>query len=165
MDAVVVEPDQASFTRVVKALDEEADSDRWRVELATELHAALEPGVIAVRGALMGMATGGVDHAGEPLRQAVADSVESVVRLDGRRAGARIRARKTPDVRGFANAPKRLNARRGWRHPVGGNYDVWVTQTGKPGWFDDTLRPLRPRLRAVAARVLDDRARRISRRS
>ncbi|SCL43262.1 hypothetical protein GA0074692_6794 [Micromonospora pallida] len=106
-----------------------------------------------------------MEHAGEPLRQAVAAGVESMVRLDGRRAGARIRARKTPDVRGFASAPKRLNARRGWRHPVGGNYDVWVTQVGRPGWFDDTLRPLRPRLRAAAARVLDDRARRISRRS
>lgn len=164
MDAVVVEPDQRSFARVARALEDEADGDLWRAELAAELHAELEPGVAAVRSALMGMATGGLVDGHEPLRQAVAAGVESVVRLDGRRAGARIRARKV-DVRGFTNAPKRLNARNGWRHPVFGDVDTWVPQRGAPGWFDETLRPLRPRLRASAARVLDNRARRIARRS
>ncbi|MFG1898696.1 hypothetical protein ACGFIP_32280 [Micromonospora zamorensis] len=159
---MVIEPDHRSFNRVARALDEESGGDLWRAELATELHAVLEPGVSAVRGALMGMASG-LDDGHEPLRQAVAGGVESTVRLDGKRAGARIRAKKT-QLRGFANAPKRLNSRRGWRHPVHGA-DVWVTQQGQAGWFDDPLRRLRPRLRAAAVRTLDNRARRISRRA
>lgn len=164
MDGIIVEPDHRSFAQVTRALQEEADGDAWRAELAAELHAVLEPGVTAVRGALMGMAVGGLDDGHEPLRQAVAANVESVVRLDGRRAGARIRARKIA-LRGFSNAPKRLNARTGWRHPVFGDVDAWVTQRGAPGWFDDPLRRLRPQLAAAAARVLDNRARRISRRA
>lgn len=163
MDHVVIEPDHRSFARVARALDAEASGDEWRVEMATELHAVLEPGVAAVRGALMGMATGGLDDGHEPLRQAVAANVESIVRFDGRRPGARIRARKI-NLRGFASAPKRLNAR-SWRHQVFGDTETWVTQVGQPGWFDDTLRRLHPRLKAAAARVLDNRARRISRRS
>lgn len=163
MDGIVIEPDHANFTRVARALEEESDGDEWRRETAEELHEALRPGVAAVRGALLSMQTAGLGHAGEPLRQAVAAGVESIARFDGQRAGARIRAKRTPQIRGFANAPKRLNARRGWRHPVGGR-DVWVTQQGRPGWFDDTLTRLHPRLRLAAERALENRARRISRR-
>lgn len=164
MDGVVVEPDHQQFTRLARALEQEADGDEWRRDLADDLHEALRPGVTAVRGALMGMATGGLQHAGEPLRQAVAQNVESLVRTDGQRAGARIRAKKTGLPRGFANAPKRLNAR-SWRHPIPGDPDTWVTQIGAPGWFDDTLRRMHPRLRLAAERALEKRARRISRRA
>lgn len=163
MDAVVIEPDHAGFTRLARALDAEADGDEWRAELAQDLHEALLPGVSAVRGALMGMSTGGLDHADEPLRQAVAQAVESDVRMSGKRAGARIRARKKGMPRNFHNAPKRLNAR-SWRHPQFGA-DVWVTQTGEQGWFDWTLRRLHPRLRLAAENALHNRARRITRRA
>lgn len=164
MDHVVVEPDHRSFHRVARALEAEATGDEWRTELAAELHAVLELGVTAVRGALMGMSTGGLDDGHEPLRVAVAAGVESIVRLDGERAGARIRARKVT-LRGFMNAPKRLNRRHGWRHPVFGDVETWVTQVGAPGWWDEPLRRLRPQMKAAAARVLDNRARRIARRS
>lgn len=164
MDGVVIEPDARQFTRVARALQDEASGDEWTQELASDLHAALEPGVTAVRSAVMGMATGGLPHAGEGLRQAVAAQVESIVRTSGPRAGARIRAGK-PAVRGFRNAPARLNSLRGWRHPVFGDYDTWVHQTGAPDWFDGTLRRLRPALRAAAEKALDKRAQRISRRS
>ena len=164
MDHVVIEPDHASFQRVIRALDEEAGGTEWREELAADLHQALEPGVSAVRSALLGMSTGGLPHAGESLRQAVAAGVESIARLDGPRAGARIRARK-PTVRGFRNAPARLNSNRGWRHPVFGDVDTWVDQMGRPGWFDDTLRPLRPALVRAAERALRNRAQRISRKA
>lgn len=163
MDAVEIRPDPASFRRVAAALDDEADGREWRRELAAELHTALAPGVDAARAAVLAM-PGGLPHAGEPLRQAVAAAVTSEIRLSGASAGARIRARKRGMPRGFTNAPKRLNARRGWRHPVF-SPDVWVTQRGEPGWFDDTLRPLRPAMRAAAERALQSRAQRIARRS
>lgn len=161
---VSVEPDRVSFSRVTRALDDEADGAEWRRETAGELHQALEPGVIAVRGAIEGMATSGIPHAGEPLRQAVAAGVEAMGRYDTKVGGARIRAKRLYGVRGFVNAPKRLNARRGWQHPVGGGR-VQVTQIGRPGWFDDPLKRLHPRLRIAAERALQNRARRISRKA
>lgn len=164
MDSVVIRPDEASFRRVVRALDDEADGREWRRELAEELHEALQPGVIAVRSSIMSMASAGLEHAGEPLRSAVAGNVVTDIRLGASGGGARIRVRRTGLPRGFANAPKRLNGRSGWRHPVFGP-DVWVRQIGKPGWFDDTLRALRPKLRQSAQKALQSRADRIARRS
>ncbi len=162
MDHVVIQPDHHQIARVARALQDEADGRQWRTELAADLHEALEPGVAAARGAVLGMPSTGLSHAGEPLRVAVAQQVVSEVSL-GRTPSARIRVRKRGMPRGFANAGKRLNARRGWRHPVYGS-DVWVAQRGEPGWFDDTMRRLHPRLRLAAERVLDKRARRITRR-
>lgn len=162
MDHVVVEPDHHNFARVARALQEEADGKQWAAELREDLHKALEPGVAAARGAVLGMPSSGQPHEGEPLRVAVAHQVVAEVSL-GRSPGARIRVRKRGMPRGFANAGKRLNARRGWRHPVFAS-DLWVSQRGEPGWFDDTLRRLHPRLRAAAERALANRARRITRR-
>lgn len=162
MDAVEIRPDSASFRRVAAALDDEADGKEFRRDLATALHAALSPGVDAVRSAVLGMDSGGIREGGEPLRQAVAAGVVSEVRLD--QGTARIRARKRGMPRNFPNAPKRLNQARGWRHPVF-SPDVWVSQRGRPGWFDDTLRRLRPQLRAAAGEALQARATRITRRS
>ncbi|MCX4468968.1 hypothetical protein OOK41_01340 [Micromonospora sp. NBC_01655] len=162
MDVVEVRPDPATFRRVAAALDAEADGRQWRRELATELHAALAPGVDAARAAILAM-PGGLPHAGEPLRQAIAAAVVSEIRLTGA-AGARIRVRKRGMPRNFPNAPRRTNARRGWRHPVF-SPDVWVTQRGEPGWFDDTLLRRRPAMRAAAEKALQARARRIARRN
>ncbi|MFY1669492.1 hypothetical protein ACN27G_05990 [Plantactinospora sp. WMMB334] len=165
MDVVVVEPDHGSFARVARALDAEATGAQWRREVAEELHEALRPGVAAVRGQLLGMPSGGgMERDGEPLRQAVAAQVHTDVRMAGSWSGARIRVRRIGMPRNFANAPKRLNSRRGWRHPVF-RASVWTHQLGEPGWFDDPLRRLRPRLRAAAERALARRAERIGRRS
>lgn len=161
MDAVAIEPDHAGFERLARVLDTESGGKEWQADLATHLHAALEPGVAAVQSAVMGMSSAGLAHAGEPLRATVAQNVESDIRIEGEMAGARIRARKTYGLRGFVNAPKRLNARN-WRRPAG---DGTVTQVGKPGWFDDTLRRLRPALYAAARQALNNRAERISRRA
>lgn len=163
MDHVVVEPDQQSFARVVRALEAEADGDQWRQDLAEDLHAALAPGVAAARSAILGMPSAGEARDGEPLRVAVANQVVSEVVLGGRAAGAKIRVRKRGMPRGFRNAAKRLNSRRGWRHPVF-SPEVWTHQLGQPGWFDDTTRRLHPKLRQAALRALDRRARRITRR-
>ncbi|NJP33682.1 hypothetical protein [Micromonospora thermarum] len=162
MDHVVVEPDHRNFAQVARALQDEADGTQWRAELTADLHEALEPGVTAARGAILGMPSAGLPHGGEPLRVAVANQVVSEVSL-GRNPGARIRVRKRGMPRGFRNAGKRLNARRGWRHPVF-SPDVWTHQLGEPGWFDDTMRRLHPKLRQAALRALDRRARRITRR-
>lgn len=163
MDSVEIRPDPESFRRVAAALSQEANGKEYRRELARELHTALAPGVTAVRSAVLGMKSAGLDHEGVGLREGVAAGVKSEVRLGGEAPGARIRARKSAVAR-FPGAAKRLNARK-WRHPVFGSPDYWVDQTGKPGWFDDTLRRLRPRLVAAVGKALDKRAQRIARRS
>jgi hypothetical protein len=161
VDAVAIEPDHAGFERLARVLDMESGGKEWQADLATHLHAALEPGVAAVQGAVMGMSSAGLPHAGEPLRATVAQHVESDIRIEGEMAGARIRVKKTYGLRGFINAPKRLNARN-WKRPIG---DTTVTQVGRPGWFDDTLRHLAPALHAAARQALNNRAQRISRKA
>lgn len=162
MDTVEIRPDPESFRRVAAALDAEANGAEYRRDLSAELHAALSPGVQAVRSAVLGMKSAGLEHEGAGLRQGVAAGVKSEVRLGGEAPGARIRVRARAVPR-FPHAARRLNARK-WRHPVF-SPDTWVDQVGRPGWFDDTLRRLRPRLVAAVGRALDKRAQRIARRS
>jgi hypothetical protein len=164
MDHIVVEPDARSFRRVARALDEEAGGTEWRTDAAREIGQALEPGVTAVKGALWQIRTGGLPHGGESMRQAISDEIEPVVTFTGPEVGALIRVGDVK-LRNFEKAPRRFNARRGFRHPVPPGGHTWVTQLGAPGWFDDTLRRLQPKLAAAAADALERRARRISRKA
>lgn len=157
------EPDARSFARVVHALDAEADGRHWRADLAAEFEDILQDVVREQKSGLMGMRTGGLDHAGEPLRNAIADRMEIEIRFGGRSAGARIIAHKSGLPRRFANAPKRTNAP-SWRRRVFGR-DVWVQQIGAPKWFDEPIEAHGARYRAAARRVLDDVAQRIDRKT
>jgi hypothetical protein len=158
VDSVEVVPDEASFRRVAAALSAESDDEQWRRDMSSSMQAALAPGASTVRSALMSRGGGGA-HAGEPLRAAIAAQIH-VLPLH---SGATLVAGKTPGVRGFANAPKRFN-QRGFRRRVYGR-DAWVVQVGAPGWFDDSLDHLHPRLRVAALAALEGRARRISRKA
>ena len=152
-------PDPGSFNRVARALDAEATGREWRADLAVSMEQALQPGVAAVRSALMARGGGGLGHGGQPLRQAVAAAVHT----GPLSSGAQILAGTNGMPRSFRNAPKRLNQRSFRRRVYGSN--TWVVQVGAPGWFDDTLSQLRPKLRAAALQVLQRRARRISRKA
>lgn len=163
MDHIVVEPDEASFRRVIRALDEEAGGTHWRTDAANELREALEPGIAAVKAALWQLDTGGLPHGGESMRQAIQDQIGPVIDFTAPSVGALIRVRDVK-LRNFAKAPRHFNNHKGWRHPVF-NTGVWVSQLGSPGWFDDTLRQLRPKLAAAAAEALERRAERISRKA
>jgi hypothetical protein len=78
------------------------------------------------------LASGGFD-----LRRMIAASIQTKVSYSGNRQGVRIRVDPTRLGHGAKNLPERIDEGR-WRHPVYGNRDVWVTQTGKPGWFTAT---------------------------
>ena len=56
--------------------------------------------------------------------------------------------------------PMAIGARRGWRHPVYGNRDVWVTQRGRP-WFHPTLQKHAASFRRAIENVMDDIVKRI----
>lgn len=155
--------DQRDIALVTSALRREADGKDLRKELIRSTKKALDPAVTEVKGAIMAMSSAGDPRVGPPLRQTIASRIRAEVRLSGRASGARIRAKKTPSIRGFANAPKRTNRTAGWRHQVYGG--GWVHQTGRPLWFDNEMKHNRAEYRRAVLDVLEDMARRIASRS
>ena len=159
-----VEVDQRDLRKLVTTLNREADGKELRRDLVDNLKAAVEPAAQAARASILSMSVSGLVRAVPPLRAAVAAAVKVAVRTSGQRAGVFVIAGKTSMPRGFADAPRRLNARRGWRHPVFGS-DVWERQLGKPGWFDDTLDRARPAALRAAQDAMDAMADRIEQRT
>lgn len=154
--------DQEALQSLAKRLGAEADGKRLRRELAKDLRQALEPAKQEIRAGLMGMSTAGLPVAGPPLRTIVLSKLKAEARLTGRSTGARLRIRKKGMPRGFDNAPKRLNRRSGWRHQVYGR-DVWVQQVGEPDYFDRPTRQHKAQYRAAVLKVMNEHARRITR--
>lgn len=154
-----------SLAALGKAMRAEADGKQLRKDLAKELKTIIAPIVGDAKGAATGMQTGGLEHDGEPLRSAIARRIVGEVRFSGRATGIRIRAKRKGMPRGFEHAPKRTNARGGWRHPVWGNKEVWVTQVGTPDWFDDVMKDQRPEARAKCLAAMEETARRIKART
>lgn len=147
---------------VALALKYEEDGLRLRRQLAKDLRQAVEPAVASAKAQIMSMGSAGLPHEGEPLRAAIARQVKAQTTLTAKSAGVRVRVSTRGMPRGFRHAPRRTN-RDNWRHPLFGNRDVWVTQRGKPGWFDDPLNARRAEYRARVERAVADMATRISR--
>lgn len=154
--------DQQALQSLARALSAEADGKKLRRELAKKLREALEPAKQDIRAELMGM--GVRRHGNPPLRTNVLKNMKAQARLSGRRTGARISIKKTPDIRGFANAPKRLNRKKGWRHPVFGDREHWVAQIGKPEYFDRPLHENRDQYRKAVLAAMEEMAQRIAKR-
>lgn len=166
--------DADDIRKAAETLDREQNGLQLRRELAANLRDAVRPAVDAARGAILSMSDHGLAAEGEPLRAAIASKIRAKARLTGRGAGVRVSVPKKGMPRGFANAPKRTNSAKGWRHPVPPprlpdgvqgplRPPVWVHQIGKPGWFDDTLRRHRKEYRQAVKRAVDSAAQRISR--
>jgi hypothetical protein len=153
-----IEVDQRSLVRLTRALRAEADGKALAADLVKELKRVAEPALEAVRASILSM--GSHSEALPGLRATVAQHTKIIVRTGGKRPGVMIRADKTGMPRGFANAPKRLNSAKGWRHRVFGT-DRWVTQMGKPGWFDDTLKAFKAPAKRAAQEAMDRMAKRI----
>lgn len=149
---------------LVRALREEADGKQLRKELAKNMRDALRPGAADAKSGIMSMSSAGLQTA-PALRSAIARKIRPEVKLGGRWSGARVKAFKTKNIRNFPNAPKRTNRASGWRHPVWGDREQWVTQHGKVQWFDRAfegregeynqavLKPMEEMARRIAARV------------
>lgn len=142
-------------------LNRSADPKRLRRELAKDLRGALQP---AVQQARAGINAVGHDSRSRPspaLRPTIGRNIRAEVRLTGRTTGARVKVKKTRNVRGFLNAPKLMN-RDSFRHRVFGG-EEWVEQFGKPGWFDDPMQEGMSRYRAAVHRVMEAWAARMAR--
>jgi hypothetical protein len=119
-----------------RALSAEADGKQLRKELAANLRGALNPAADMAKSGIMSMRSDGHGQ-GPGLRSAIAKKVRPEVKLGGRWTGARVKAKKTPAIRSFPNAPKRTQKIGGWRtKDWNGN---WRVQVGKFDWFDRAM--------------------------
>lgn len=78
-----------------------------------------------------------LNKGGFGLRSTIANSIQTKITLSGPRSGVRIRV----DTAKLGGAARKLpvNIDKGsWRHPVFGNRNTWVKQTGAQGWFTNT---------------------------
>ncbi|MFD5425208.1 hypothetical protein [Streptomyces sp. NPDC127084] len=149
---------------LVRALRAEEDGKELRKDLAKNLRGALRPGAARAKSAIMAMPSAGTGS-GPGLRAGIAKKIRPEVKLGGRWSGARIKAFKTPGLRGFANAPKRTNRREGgWRTLTYGK-EPWRTQTGKRGWFDESFINDADQYREAVHEAMEAMARRIAARA
>lgn len=154
-----VEVNQRDLKRLVVVLRKEADGKEMRRDLVRGLRAAVAPAAQAAKAAILSMpARGASNREGASLRASVASGVKVEIRTTGK-VGVFVVAKSTGMPRNFPNAPKKLNAKK-WRHPVHGT-KKWVTQVGKPGWFDDTVKDAKPGANRAAAEAMDSAAKRI----
>lgn len=119
-----------------RALAAEEDGKALRKELAKNMRAALNPAAEMAKSGIMSMRSEGHGQ-GPGLRSAIAKKIRPEVKLGGRWTGARVKSKKTPGIRGFANAPKRTQKTGGWRAKDWNG--SWRTQVGKFQWFDRAM--------------------------
>lgn len=149
---------------LVRAIRREEDGKLLRKELAKEMREALKPGAAMAKSGIMAMPSAGTGM-GPGLRAGIAKKIRPEVKLGGRWTGARVKAFKTPGLRGFANAPKRTNRRDGgWRTLTYG-HEPWRTQYGKRHWFDEAFENDAAAYRAAVHEAMEDMARRLAARA
>ena len=153
-----------NLRNISNALRAEEDGKQLRKELTRNMRDALKPGAADAKSAIMSMASI-TPHGGPALKTSIARKIRPEVRITGKFPGAKIKAFKTPNVRGFANAAKRTNRASGWRHPVYGNREVWVQQAGKVKWFDHAFEGQDGHYRRAVQFALADMVNRIASRS
>lgn len=151
----------AGLDALVRRIREEEDGKQLRKELAKNLREELKPAAALAKSGIMSMSSAG-PGVSPALRSSIAKKIRPEVKLGGRWSGARVKAFKTRNVRGFVNAPKRTNRARGWRHPVFGNTDTWVTQRGREQWFDRALEGRQAQYKAAVMAAMEAMARRIA---
>lgn len=89
------------------------------------------------------------------LRASIARGVRSRVSYTGRQIGAKIFIDSSALPYSQRKLPKYLDGQGRWRHPVWGNRDRWVGQTGQP-YFDTTIRRRIPQIRRAVVEAVND---------
>lgn len=147
-----------------RALRQESDGKDLRKELAANMREALKPAAAEAKSAALSIPSGGSASSSSPaLRPAIAKKIRPEVKLGGRWSGARIKARKTRNIRNFPNAPKRTQ-QASWRTRIFGS-NTWREQRGKLDWFDDSMQGNAARYRDAVLDAMENMARRIANRS
>jgi hypothetical protein len=147
-----------------RALRAEENGAGLRKDLVREFRSAAMPVRDEQRAGIKSMPSRGRGHAGPSLRSEIARRVVVDVRPSGANAGVRIEAKRTPNLRGFTNAPAATNNPGGW-HPKTFGKPSNRVQIGKPGWFKKPPLRNRYRFRRAASKAMDQMARRIARKA
>ncbi|KJS60656.1 hypothetical protein [Streptomyces rubellomurinus] len=150
------------FDALTAALRGEEDGKQLRKELAKGMRDALKPAAEQAKSGIMAMAA--TTTAAPALRSAIAKKIRPEVKLGGRWTGARVKARKIPGVRNFANAAKRTQRAAGWRTQSWGR-GAWRVQHGKVNWFDRAMEPNAAAYRQAVADAMEAMAQRIASRT
>lgn len=150
------------FRELSKRLKSVADGKRIQRELNAAIRKAGQPAVNDVRRSVLGILVRTKSHGGgrkERAEYAAARARTARGKALARRRGAGLRrtvagavkvqitstgiriicdGRRLPPKQ--RSLPQALGARRGWRHPVFGNRERWVTQFGGPWFYVPILR-------------------------
>lgn len=147
------------------AIRAEEDGKTLRKELAKDLREALKPAAAAAKSGIMAMSSTG--QTSPALRSQIARRIRPEIKLGGKWSGARVKARKTINVRRFPNAPKRTQSAKGWRTDSFGHNtsESWRVQHGRVEWFDRAMQGDEAKYRAACQRALERMAARIAARA
>ena len=159
-----MELEPQNLRNVSRALRAEEDGKQLRKELTRSMREALKPGAVEAKSGIISMRSAGTSSR-PALRSSIARKIRPEARITGKFPGAKVKAFKTPQIRGFANAAKRTNRASGWRRPVYGNREVWVQQHGKVGWFDHAFEGKEAAYRRAVQEPLAEMINRIASRS
>lgn len=88
---------------------------------------------------------------GGSLRETVAQAVKLQITARGIRIV--MDSKQLPEKQNTLG--RRLDSEKGWRHPVFGNREVWVTQKGAP-WFGVTIKKHAPEFRAGIVQAMSE---------
>lgn len=146
-----------------RAMRAEEDGKPLRKELAKNMRDALKPAAELAKSGVMSMSSAGPSSS-PALRSTIAKKIKPEVKLGGRWSGARVKAKKTPGLRGFANAPRRTQRSAGWRTQTFGNGE-WRVQRGKVLWFDHAMEGRQAQYKQAVHEAMEAMARRIASRA
>ncbi len=145
---------RGEFSDVARALGQADRSLPLRFRKSIEREAKVLKKEAAAK-ALTERSAGGKPYAGKGirggLRRAVAQGIDITKTEDGV-----IITTSVPGGPSQAPIPRGLDTVRGWRHPVFGKKNTWVTQQGYFSWFTETMENANDRLVAQFERDLDE---------
>jgi hypothetical protein len=162
--SLTTEIEPQNLRNISRALRSEEDGKDLRKQLTANMRNALKPGAADAKSGIMSMASS-TPHPSPALRSSIARKIRPEARISGKFPGAKVKAFKTPNIRGFANAAKRTNRSSGWRHPVYGNREVWIQQHGKVKWFDRAFEGREGEYKRAVQDALNDMVNRVESRA
>lgn len=152
--------DQQAIHAISAAMKAEADGKALRRDLLREMREVGKPLVPVLQAAVRSLPDVSPAAAAPPLRDAVARQITVGARMSGRYTGLKVTVGTKRDPRGFRFAGRRMNSRRGWKHPVFGT-DTWVEQQGRQ-WFEPPIVERQWEMQAAVMAAVEAMARRIA---
>lgn len=92
---------------------------------------------------------------------ALRENVAAATGVHARPRGVEIAVNSSDMPEGQRSLPGHLESRKGWRHPVFGNRNVWAAERGGP-WFYPSIRRHESRIRDRLDRAMNDAAIRLA---